>query len=231
MPNYDPMYFLLLLPAMILATIAQSRVKSKFNEGKEVQSINGVTGADAARQILDSQGLYNVQIEEIKTYLGDHYDPSKKVLRLSPDVYSNSSLASLGVAAHEAGHAIQDAKKYPLLVIRHAVVPIASFGSNIAMTLIVAGFAMGVFGLIKLGIIAYSTIVFFQLVNLPVEFDASKRAKEILVQKGIIYQDEQKTVSGVLSAAAMTYVAATISAISTLVYYIVKLGMLDKNKK
>ena len=111
MPNYDPMYFLLLLPAMILATIAQSRVKSKFNEGKEVQSINGVTGADAARQILDSQGLYNVQIEEIKTYLGDHYDPSKKVLRLSPDVYSNSSLASLGVAAHEAGHAIQDAKK------------------------------------------------------------------------------------------------------------------------
>lgn len=224
MNGYDNLYFLFLAPAMILASIAQSLVKTRFSAGKKVQSKNNITGSEAARRILDNEGLRNVQIEKIDGYLSDHYDPTKKVLRLSTDVHDSASLASLGVAAHEAGHAIQDAKSYPLLRIRNAVVPIASFGSNISMLLIMAGFAMGAVGLIKLGIVAYSTIVFFQVVNLPVEFDASSRAKKILVSKGIIYENEEKTVSKVLSAAALTYVAATISAISTLLYYIVKLG-------
>ncbi|MGI6679901.1 MAG: zinc metallopeptidase [Bdellovibrionota bacterium] len=227
MIGFDPLYLIILTPAMILAMIASFMVKARFNAGQKVMSASGIMGKEAARRILDSEGLYDVEIEEVKSYLGDHYDPIKKVLRLSPQVSESSSLASLGVAAHEAGHAIQDAKGYSLLKLRNAVVPVASFGSNASMFLMMFGFVLGSLGLIKLGIVAFSTIVFFQLVNLPVEFDASKRAREILRSSGMIYQNEEETVAGVLNAAAMTYVAATISSILTLVYYLIRLGLLS----
>lgn len=224
MIGFDPLYFVILAPAILFAMFASFRVKMAFNKGQKIQSISHVTGAEAARKILDSNGLHDVQIERIQDTLGDHYDPRAKVLRLSPEVYDNTALSSLGVAAHEAGHAIQDAKSYPFLKIRNAVVPVASFGSNASMILLLIGAVLSSAGLIKLGVIAYTAVVVFQIINLPVEFDASRRAKEILFSQGIIYDNERATISSVLNAAAMTYVAATVSAILTLLYYLIRLG-------
>ncbi len=226
MIGFDPLYFIVLAPAILFAMFTSFRVKYAFKQGQKIKSISNVSGVDAARRILDLNGLSDVKIEEIKSTLGDHYDPKEKVLRLSPEVYNDTSLSSLGVAAHEAGHAIQDATHYPLLKIRNAVVPIASFGSNASMMLILIGAILSSMGLIKLGVVAYTAVVLFQIINLPVEFDASKRAKEILVSQGMIYENEEKVVSNVLSAAAMTYVAATVSAILTLVYYLIRLGVI-----
>lgn len=224
---FDPMYFVFIGPAMLLAIYAQMKVKSTFSMGKKYGASSGYSGAETARRILEANGLSNVEVEQTQGHLSDHYDPKAKVLRLSPDVYSGSSLSALGVAAHEAGHAIQDAENYSLLVARNAIVPMASFGSNASWLFIIGGGLLGSANLILVGVMLFSLIVVFQLVNLPVEFDASKRAKQILVDRGFISPgEEQRIVSKVLDAAALTYVAATISAVLTLLYYLWRLGII-----
>ena len=174
----------------------------------------------AARRILDAAGLHNVAIEAIPGQLSDHYDPRHKVLRLSADNYHEHSLAAVGIAAHEAGHAIQDAAGYIPLVVRNLAVPAANFGSGASMFLLLFGVLFNWFGLILLGIIAFSGVVVFQLVNLPVEFNASSRAKALLVEYGIVNQYEMGPVNNVLNAAALTYVAATLQSVLTLLYYV-----------
>jgi len=218
---FDMTYFLYVLPALALSFWAQFKVKSTFAEASKAVTSTRWSGAEVAQRILQSFGLdREVQIEETQTKLGDHYDPRKKILRLSPEVYRGNSIAAFGVAAHEVGHAIQHAKKYPLLSVRNAIVPLAGFGSNASIFLIIAGMLIQSTGLLLFGIIAFSTVVIFQLVNLPVEFDASSRAKKLLVEQGYLQQSELPMVSKMLNAAALTYVAATLTSIMTLIYYI-----------
>jgi Zn-dependent membrane protease YugP len=218
----DPMYFVFLAPALLLGLWAQARVRSTFAKAEQVPA--PMTGAAAARYVLDSAGLQNVAIEQVPGHLSDHYDPRQKVLRLSPPVYQSRSMAAVGIAAHEAGHALQDAKRYAPLVVRNAVVPVASFGGGISMTLLMIGMFMQAAALIQLGIVAYSAVVFFQLVNLPVEFDASNRAKAQLDSLGIVPTRQQQYVREVLNAAAWTYVAGTLQAVLTLLYFILRFG-------
>lgn len=223
---FDPVYFLYIAPALILAFWAQMRVKSAFAEAQKVGT--PLSGAAAARHILDSAGLQNVAIEQISGELSDHYDPRDKVLRLSQAVYGTRSTAAVGIAAHEAGHALQDAKHYAPLVIRNAAVPAASFGGSISTLLIMAGIGFLYTGIgvgafvLKLGIAAFACVVVFQLVNLPVEFDASARAKRLLVDHGIVATDDMVYVNRVLNAAAWTYVAATLQSVLILLYYIMR---------
>ncbi len=211
---------------MLLAAWAQWKVQSAFSHGSKIRSASGLTGAQAAKRILEAEGIYNVTIEPIAGMLSDHYDPTHKVLRLSSQVYGSNSIAALGVAAHEAGHAVQDATRYPLLVIRNAVVPLANIGSNASWVLIFAGMLLQITQLFILGVAAFSLTVFFQVVNLPVEFDASRRARNALLMTGLVHPDEDREVGRVLNAAAMTYVAGTITSILTLVYYLIRSGLL-----
>jgi len=215
---FDPMMLVFLAPALILATIAQVWVSSAYARGQ--QSPTNLTGFAAARHILDAAGLHGVQIESIPGHLSDHYDPRHKVLRLSDENYHGRNLAAVGIAAHEAGHAVQDAVGYLPLVVRNLAVPAANFGSGAAMFLLIFGILFKLSGLILLGIIAFSAVVVFQLVNLPVEFNASSRAKTLLVQEGIVNQYEMGPVNNVLNAAALTYVAATLQSVLQLLYFI-----------
>jgi uncharacterized protein len=228
---FDPLYFLLIGPAMLLAMWAQLRVKSAFSRGSEIPA--GMSGAEAARRILLANGLQRVEIEEAQGYLSDHYDPREKVLRLSPDVYRGRSLASVGVAAHEAGHAIQDSTHYGPLKIRNGIVPLAAVGSQLSMTIFMIGIGISYFSRTGLGpllmmvaIGLFSIGVIAQLVNLPVEFDASRRARHVLVENGIIAPQEDAEVGRVLNAAALTYVAATLAGIMTLLYLLIRSGLL-----
>lgn len=216
---FDPMYFLFVGPAMLLAMWAQYRVKSAYTMGSRVGARSGLSGAETAQRILNAYGIANVAIEPVQTYLGDHYDPKHKVLRLSPDVYHGRSLASLGIAAHEVGHAIQDATSYGPLAIRNGLVPMASIGSNLSIILVIAGLVLQMTNLAVVGLALFSLVVLFQLVNLPVEFNASSRARGILLQQNMISPQENVVVGKVLNAAAMTYVAATLTAVFTLLYY------------
>lgn len=218
----DPVYFLVIGPALLLSLWAQFRVKSAYATAQQIPA--PLSGAAAARHVLDSAGLPDVAIEQVGGFLSDHYDPREKVLRLSPEVYSSRSLAAVGIAAHEAGHAIQDAHAYAPLVVRNAAVPVAGFGSNLGITLAIIGAVMAMKPLIWAGIILFSAVVFFQVVNLPVEFNASNRAKAQLVGLGIVGQEEMVYVNRVLDAAALTYVAATLQAILTLLYLIMRFG-------
>lgn len=218
----DPLYWMMLAPALILGFWAQMRVKSAFAAAERVRA--PMSGAAAARYVLDSAGLQDVAIEPVQGFLSDHYDPRHKVLRLSPHVYQEHSMAAVGVAAHEAGHALQDARNYGPLAIRNAVVPVANFGGGISFFLLMAGALMGAANLILLGIVAYSAVVFFQLVNLPVEFDASRRAKAQLDSLGVVPLAQQEHVRSVLNAAAWTYVAGTLQAVLTLLYFILRFG-------
>lgn len=226
--GFDPMYFVFLAPAMILMLWAQWRVKSAY--GHAMQMPSRLSGAAAARYILDQAGLHDVQIEETHGYLSDHYDPRDKVLRLSAEVYNTPSMAAVGIAAHEAGHAIQDARHYMPLIIRNAAVPAATFGSGAAMILLIIGFLLAIGGsmfgkiLLLLGFAGYGALLVFQLVNLPVEFDASNRAKAVLAELNIVDHDGALAVRDVLNAAAWTYVAATLQTLLTLLYYIMRFG-------
>jgi len=215
---FDPMYLLFIAPALLLGLWAQFRIKSTYAQASQQPA--ALSGAAAARHMLDSAGLQSVGIEQVPGHLSDHYDPRHKVLRLSPEVYQNRSLAAVGIAAHEAGHAIQDAVRYAPLVVRNAAVPVAGFGSNIGMLLLILGFVMNMPVVIWVGIGLFAAVVFFQLVNLPVEFDASNRAKAQLVEYGIVPREEMRYVNKVLNAAALTYVAATLQALFTLLYYV-----------
>lgn len=222
---FDPMYFVYVGPAILLALWAQVKVKSAYANASRLRPRSGLSGAETAQRILNAYGISNVAIEPVKSFLGDHYDPKHKVLRLSPDVYQGRSLASLGIAAHEVGHAIQDAAGYGPLAIRNGLVPMASIGSNISILLIIAGLVLsamvpGAHFLAVAGLGLFAIVVLFQLVNLPVEYNASARARQILLSNGMITADEDRVVGKVLSAAALTYVAATITAILTLLYYV-----------
>jgi len=217
---FDPWYFLYLAPAMLLALLAQLWVKSAYAKAREVPA--SMSGAMAAREVLRSAGLTNVRIEEISGHMTDHYDPREKVLRLSSDVFHTRSQAAVGIAAHEAGHAIQDARHYVPLVVRNMAVPAASFGSGAGIWIVILGAIAGLEPLIYLGIILFSVVVAFQLINLPVEFNASARAKRLLVEQGIVHPAEMSSVNSVLNAAALTYVAATLQAVMTLLYLLMR---------
>ena len=220
---FDPVYFLFVGPALLLGLWAQFRVKSTYAATQRMPA--PLSGAAAARYVLDSAGLQNVAIEQIPGELSDHYDPRDKVLRLSSDVYQSRTLAAVGIAAHEAGHALQDAYAYGPLVLRNAAVATAGFGSNVGIFLVVLGAILhGNAVLIWLGILLFSSVVVFQIVNLPVEFNASSRAKQQLVTLGIIDQEQLYYVGKMLNAAALTYVAATLQAVMILLYLITRFG-------
>jgi len=209
--------FILLIPAILFAFYAQMKVSSTFNTYLNYANYSGYTGAEAARALLDGAGLYNVEIELIEGHLTDHYDPRSRVLRLSPDVYHGRSVAAVGVAAHEVGHAIQHSTGYMPLQIRNGLFPIANLGSTLAWPLVILGFMVQWARLIDLGIILFTAAVLFQIITLPVEFNASSRALGLLQKNGIVYGNESVAVKKVLDAAALTYVAATLVAIVELI--------------
>ena len=213
---FDPTV-ILLLPAIIISFFAQMKINSTYNKYSRVKTTNGYTGMQVARMILDGAGLFDVRIEMVNARLGDHYDPSSRVLRLSLEVYNNPTIAAAGIAAHEVGHAIQHKESYKPLVIRNSIVPVVNISSNISWVLFFIGLLLGFRGLTALGILLFSAVVIFQLITLPVEFNASNRALRILESRGILYGNEIKDAQKVLGAAAMTYVAATLMAVSQLI--------------
>jgi hypothetical protein len=212
------MTWLLLMFAMVVAVIAQIRVSSAFNKFSRVRTRRGLTGAEVAQEILNNAGIHDVAIRRTESMLGDHYDPSKKVLCLSPGVYDSDSVAAVGVAAHECGHAVQHQQKYAPLKARMAVVPATMFASQLLPLVMIGGFWFGIMGFITLGIAVYAILTVFQLITLPVEFDASRRAKEILSRSGAITTDEAVGVNKVLNAAALTYVAAFLGSLFHLLH-------------
>ena len=214
-------YLLLIGVPLLLGLYAQMRVSSAFGKYKKVAATSGVTGAQAAREILNAAKIHDVEVREINDMLGDHYDPIHKRLCLSSDVYRTPSVAALGIAAHECGHAIQHARAYAPLKWRMAIVPVTQVASQMLPLVIIGGFLFHISGLITIGIICYAVLAFFQLITLPVEFDASKRAKVILEQMGMVQPGgESAGVSAVLNAAALTYVAAFVAARGNLVWLI-----------
>ncbi|MCI5969703.1 MAG: zinc metallopeptidase [Oscillospiraceae bacterium] len=216
----DIYYLVFILPAVIITLWAQIKVKTTFNKYAKIYSQNGITAYDAVRKILDANGLTNVVIEHISGSLTDHYDPKERVIRLSDSVYSSMSVASIGVAAHEAGHAIQHAKSYAPLALRNTVYPVVNISSQAAIPLIFIGFLINSLNLVYLGIILFSAVVLFQLITLPVEFNASGRALKILKDYNILSANELGGAKRVLSAAAMTYVASALVAAAQLLRFV-----------
>ena len=217
---FDPT-FIILLPALIVSAWAQFKVSSTFNEYERIDSFNRYSGYNVARMLLDDAGLYDVQIETVRGKLSDHYDPTKRILRLSSGIYNGTSVAALGVAAHEVGHAIQHKEKYSALIFRNSIAPAVNFASSMSWLLFIAGIILNFSGLTTVGILLFSAVVVFQLVTLPVEFNASSRALKLLEQRGILYGNEVNGAKKVLNAAALTYVAATLMAVSQLLRLIV----------
>jgi len=223
----DPLYLIMMGPMLLLAIYAQIRVKSAYAQYSRVGTSRGLTGAEAAHRILRDAGVNDVEVEVTEGWLSDHYDPRSRVLRLSPNVFSGRSVASVGIAAHEAGHAIQHAEGYVPMALRSFIVPVASVGSNLAVPLIFIGFIFGLLGLVKAGIVLFSVMVLFQIVTLPVEFNASKRAKLALADSGIVTNEQEAHgVRAVLNAAAMTYVAAALTVLMQLLYFALRAGLL-----
>lgn len=220
-----PFYFdpsmIILIPALIIAAWAQFNISSTFNKYSAVYSSRGYTGKDVTRMILDAYGLYDISIEMIGGKLSDHYDPQSRVVRLSRDVYAGTSIAAIGVAAHEVGHAIQHKEGYIPLKLRSALVPVANLGSNASWILFILGLIFSFKPLVTIGIVLFCATVLFQVVTLPVEFNASNRAIAVLDAKGILVGDEVKGARKVLNAAALTYVASVITAIAQLLRLIV----------
>ena len=219
---FDPLYIIISLPALALGLWAQMKVKSAFNKYSRVPAGRGTSGAQVARRILDANGLGHVNVEETRGFLSDHYDPRSRTLRLSPQVYQSNSVAAVGVAAHEAGHALQHSTNYAPLTLRSAIVPSVQIGSWLGPIIFIIGMFLGPglgFTVSLLGLILFAAVAVFTLVTLPVEFNASTRAKEVLVAQGFVGQQEMSGVNAVLNAAALTYVAAAIQAITTLLYY------------
>ena len=207
---------IILIPALIFSLIAQLMVKGAFSKYSGVRNSRGYTGADAARAILDRNGLSYIRIEQIDGELTDHYDPSANVIRLSDSVYNNDSVAAVGVAAHEAGHAVQYAEGYGPIKVRSAIIPITQFGSNLSTPLVIFGIIFSSNVLITAGILLFCTVVLFQAITLPVEFNASGRALKVLREEHFLDDDEMKGAKSVLTAAALTYVAAMFSALASL---------------
>ncbi len=234
MIGFDPLYLIMIAPVLLLAFAAQAMVQSRFNWASKIAA--RMSGAQAARKILDAHGLYDVQVEAVAGHLSDHYDPRSKVVRLSPEVYGTNSMAAVGIAAHEVGHALQDARQYTPLVIRNMAVPLAGFGGSVGSIFLMIGLVMLISQIslgsvaMLIGIVLFGATVAFQLINLPVEFNASSRAKTELVALGIVSGPELAPVSKVLNAAAMTYVAATLQALVTLIYYLIQYSNLSNRE-
>ncbi|MFD2445840.1 zinc metallopeptidase [Bacillus sp. CGMCC 1.16607] len=210
-------YYLIYFVIIILIPLwAQWKVKSAFSKYSKVANSSHISGAEVARRILDHHGLYQIGVEMTKGFLGDHYDPRSKVIRLSPDVYQGYSLAAAAVASHETGHAIQDKENYTFLRLRHALVPVANIGSNFSWIIIMIGFFAHISGMVLLGILFMAAAVLFQIVTLPVEFNASNRAMDEVISLGLIRNDEERETKKVLNAAALTYVAAAAVAVMEL---------------
>lgn len=230
---FDPVFLCFMIPSIILGFIAQMMIKSRFAKYSQVRTMRGLTGAQVARQILDTNGLYDVSIEEVAGDLSDHYDPRSRVLRLSTEVARRPSVAAVGVAAHEAGHALQHAQGYAPLQLRSAIVPAVQIGSNLAPMLIMGGIMLDLFfrsagglGLYIawIGVLGYALVALFSFITLPVEIDASNRAKTLLYQYNIVDKQELAGVTAVLNAAAWTYVVAAIGALLQLAYWIFRLS-------
>ena len=227
---FDPLYLILLIPGILLASWASLRVNSAFKRYSRIPSSTRMTGAQLARVILDRNGLNDVTIERVSGFLSDHYDPAARKLRLSPQVFDSYSIAAQGIAAHETGHALQHKSHYAPLQLRSALVPIAGFGSKFAWILIMIGVMMasmgGGLGIAKLGVLLFAATVLFTLITLPVEFNASTRAKAMLTSHGIVSSQETQGINAVLNAAAMTYVAGAVTAVLQLLYWVIRLGLL-----
>lgn len=224
MPMFDPMYYLFALPALVLGLYAQYKVRSAYAKYLRVPNANGLTGYDVARRLLAAAGLNQVRVEEGRGQLSDHYDPRKKALTLSPGVARSASVASVGIVAHEVGHAVQDHQEYVPLKLRSGLVPVVQIGSWLGPIIFLGGMVLPIANLSLLGLLLFSGTLVFSLVTLPVEFDASRRAVAMLQRSGMISPIEERGVRQVLSAAALTYVAAAIQAVSTILYYVFLLG-------
>ena len=223
---FDPMYLLFILPGLALSLWASFRTKRAFNKYSKVRSMNGYTGAQAARMLLDRAGLHDVKIGRSHGILSDHYNPMTRSLALSEPVFDSPSLAAIGVATHEAGHAIQHAEHYKPLWLRSLLVPTANIGSSIGYFVMLMGLMFASQGMVLIGAVLFGMVLLFQVVTLPVEFDASARAKRLVVAQGIISPTEREGVDKVLNAAALTYVAAAVSTLLTLLYFLMRSGLL-----
>jgi Zn-dependent membrane protease YugP len=222
----DPLYFLFLIPPLLLSVWASFKTRSAFNKYSKVRVMTGLTGAEAARRLLERAGISDVKVVPTRGYLSDHYNPMTKTLALSEQVYGTPSVAAVGVACHEAGHAIQHAKGYGPLWLRSLLVPTANIGSKLGYMGMLVGLIFAWKGLVLLGAVLFSAVILFQVVTLPVEFDASARAKRLAVEYGVVTGQERSGVDSVLNAAALTYVAAAISSLAQLLYFLVRSGIL-----
>jgi len=224
---FDPMYFVFIIPGLILSLWASFRVKSAFKKYSKVRSARGMTGAEAAEEMLRRAGIEGVRILRSRGMLSDHYNPLNRTLNLSESVYDSNSIAAVGVATHEAGHAVQHARNYAPLWVRSALVPTANIGSSIGYIVMLVGLVfLQSQTMVLIGALLFSAVLLFQIVTLPVEFNASNRAKALVVEYGIVTAQEREGVDKVLNAAAMTYVAAAVSTLLTLLYFLYRAGLI-----
>lgn len=231
MPMFDLNYLLLvILPGLLLSGLASWKTRSAFNKYSQIRGAKGLTGAEAAQVLLHRAGISDVKVVPTSGYLSDHYNPLNKTLALSEPVYASNSIAAIGVACHEAGHAIQHARAYKPLWLRSLLVPTANIGSSVGMWSMMLGLMISP-KLVLFGAALFSCVLLFQLVTLPVEFDASRRAKLLAVENGIVYPQERVGIDKVLDAAALTYVAAAVSTLFTLLYFLMRAGLLGGNRE
>jgi Zn-dependent membrane protease YugP len=224
----DPSYFLFALPALALSLWASWRTKATFNKFSQVRTMRGLTGAQAAQEMLRGAGISDVRVVPTSGFLSDHYNPTNKTLALSEATYASNSVAAVGVACHEAGHAIQHAQGYKPMWLRSILVPTASFGSPASYAVVLGGMLFHSANLVYLGALLFSAVLLFQIVTLPVEFDATARAKRLAVDTGIVTSQERAGMDKVLNAAAMTYVAAVVSSLLTLLYYLLRASSMSR---
>ena len=223
---FDPLYLVIMIVGFLLSAGASGWVKLRMNKWGDVQTSRGMTGRQVAESILRAKGIQDVNIEKVDGFLSDHYDPSSKTLRLSSEIHDGETVASAGIAAHEVGHAIQHADGYLPMKLRQKMVPFANIGTNLGVWIIIGGMVIGALGLAKLGVFLFGGAVAFTLVTLPVEFDASFRAKDLLDNHNLVDKSELEGVEEILTAAAATYVAAAVTSIMQLLYFMMRTGML-----
>lgn len=228
---FDPKYWLFALPGLVLGMVAAWITKSTFAKYSRVGAQSGLTGAQAAQQMLTALGLNDVRINAIQGFLSDHYDPRNNTLNLSPDVYQGRSLASIGVACHEAGHAMQKASGYALMGLRTSLLPVTIMGQNIAPILFGIGLLINSLMLLKIGAVLFAAAVLFTIITLPIEWDASARAKRYIVQSGIVTAAEYPSAAKVLNAAFLTYVAGAVTAVLQLLYFLMRSGLLGDRRR
>ncbi|MDP9374447.1 MAG: zinc metallopeptidase [Chloroflexota bacterium] len=228
---FDPLYLVFMIPGLILTLWAQAKLRSSFSKYRQIPNSRGLTGAQAAQEVMRAAGVYDVGIEPIAGELTDHFDPRDKVLRLSEPIYSGRSIAAMAVAAHEAGHAVQQATNYAPMTVRQNLVPVANIGSNVGLYAVIFGVILGVTGLAWIGLLLFASMTLFQLVTLPVEYNASARARELLERAGLISRDEYGEVRSMLNAAALTYVAGFAASLLTLLYYLMLVSGMSRREE